>query len=309
MNDLEKNFISAVVYVHNHEDVILNYLTSIVTCLKQHFENSELIVVNDDSSDQTVNIIKEFKQATSDISISIIHLSNFHGVEEAMIAGSDLAIGDFVFEFDKCHIPLNETIIMDAYYKCLQGNDVVFVSSNKKGPMLASAFYRIFNNNVNQYKIYSDIFKVVSRRGINRINSLYKKIPYRKAVYANCGLHTALLTFNADTSLHTYSKDVLNSNIKVGITSLMLFTNVAFKVAAIITFFMMMVSLSTIVYVIYDIVQFGVIGSGWASLMAFMAFSFFAVFLLITIILKYLSIMLDLNFKNRKYLIESIEKL
>ena len=37
-----------------------------------------------------------------DTTITILNMSFFHGVEAAMNAGVDLAIGDFVFEFDSC---------------------------------------------------------------------------------------------------------------------------------------------------------------------------------------------------------------
>lgn len=36
----------------------------------------------------------------------------------------------------------------------------------------------------------TESFRVLSRRVINRIDSMNKTIPYRKVVYANCGLKT-----------------------------------------------------------------------------------------------------------------------
>lgn len=43
--------------------------------------------------------------------------------------------------------------------------------------------------------------------------------------------------------------------------------------------------------------------------MGFMALGFFGVFMLLTIILKYLSVILGLIFKHQRYLIADIEKL
>jgi dolichol-phosphate mannosyltransferase len=47
---------------------------------------------------------------------------------------------------------------------------------------------------------------------------------------------------------------------------------------------------------------------GWISTMGFLALGFFGVFALLTIILKYLSVVLNLIFKQQRYLIADIEK-
>lgn len=44
-------------------------------------------------------------------------------------------------------------------------------------------------------------------------------------------------------------------------------------------------------------------------MMLFIAVSFLGIFLLLAIIMKYLSIIIELVFKENKYMIESIEKL
>jgi dolichol-phosphate mannosyltransferase len=48
---------------------------------------------------------------------------------------------------------------------------------------------------------------------------------------------------------------------------------------------------------------------GWASIICFLSFGFFGVFVLLTIILKYLSVIVNLIFRRQKYLVESIEKI
>ena len=43
--------------------------------------------------------------------------------------------------------------------------------------------------------------------------------------------------------------------------------------------------------------------------MLFLSVVFFSVFAILAVIIKYLSILVDLTFKKQKYMIESIEKL
>ena len=57
----EKNFISAVVYIHNHKNYIFEFLCNVYETLKNNFENFEVICVNDGS---TEDIASEIKRAS-----------------------------------------------------------------------------------------------------------------------------------------------------------------------------------------------------------------------------------------------------
>ena len=47
MDNREKNFISAIVYVHNNEPELANFILEINTVLNNNFKNYELIFVNE----------------------------------------------------------------------------------------------------------------------------------------------------------------------------------------------------------------------------------------------------------------------
>lgn len=53
MANKEKNFVSAVVYVHNAEKRIEIFLKTIIKILEDNFEHSEIICVNDASEDES----------------------------------------------------------------------------------------------------------------------------------------------------------------------------------------------------------------------------------------------------------------
>lgn len=95
-NNREKNFASAVVYVHNAEERIEEFLRMIVQVMEDNFEHSEIICVNDASEDASVSVIKKVSQDVTVTSVSVINMSYFHGLELAMNAGVDMSIGDFV---------------------------------------------------------------------------------------------------------------------------------------------------------------------------------------------------------------------
>ncbi len=58
----EKNFISAVVYVHNNEKEIGNFLEKLNSKLSENFEKYEIICVNDKSTDDSVEEIKRISR-------------------------------------------------------------------------------------------------------------------------------------------------------------------------------------------------------------------------------------------------------
>ena len=54
----EKNFISAVIYVHNVEEYVADFLRTVMEVLEEHFEHSEIICVNDHSEDNSAAVIR-----------------------------------------------------------------------------------------------------------------------------------------------------------------------------------------------------------------------------------------------------------
>ena len=103
MANKEKNFASAVIYVHNAENRIETFLKTIIEVMEENFEHSEIICVNDSSDDNSLSLIKKTSECALTTSISVVNMSYFHGLELSMNAGLDMAIGDFVFEFDNTY--------------------------------------------------------------------------------------------------------------------------------------------------------------------------------------------------------------
>ena len=176
----EKNFISAVVYVHNDESHITDFLTMLENVLKENFEHSEIICVNDHSSDGSHKKIKEFCKTNTPVSITVLNMSYFHGIELSMNAGMDLSIGDFVFEFDTVDVDYDSSEIMNLYRKTQEGFDIVSLSPKNGGGLCSRFFYKLFND-FSDYpqKLSTETARILSRRTINRISSMSKTIPYR----------------------------------------------------------------------------------------------------------------------------------
>lgn len=301
---------SAVIYVHNDEKNIAFFLQTIMNVLEDGFEHSEIICVNDYSQDNSVEIVRSISNEAKNTTVTVLNMSYFHGVEVAMNAGMDLAIGDFVLEFDSCVPDFEPQEVMKVYKKALEGFDIVSASPDKKQRFTSNMFYNVFNRFTDfSYKLYSERFRVLSRRVINRISSMNKSVPYRKAVYANCGLKTMNLRYPVVGSYSDKEdKTERKYRTELAVDSMILFTEVGYRFSVTMTVIMMLVAIFVAVYsaVIY---VFSTPVAGWTTTIFFMSFAFFGLFGILTIIIKYLQILVDLVFKRKKYSFESIEKI
>lgn len=302
----EKNFISAVVYVNNCAETIHDFLKNLEAVLEKNFNHFEIICVNDASTDNSVQVIKKLADHTSS-NITLINMSFYQGKELAMNAGIDLAIGDFIYEFDIPYMDYNLDIILETYKQSLKGFDIVNVCPNKSKYLSSKLFYFIFNRFSNsQYKIKTDTFRILSRRAINRINSINKNVPFRKAIYANCGLKLSNINYNQTNSAKGHSNK--SDRKKTASEALVLFTDIGYKFSFFLALIMMLTTVAVGVYTIVIFASSTPI-DGWTTTMLFLSFGFFGIFALFAIVLKYLSIIINLIFKNKQYLIESIDKL
>jgi len=130
-------------------------------------------------------------------------------------------------------------------------------------------------------------------------------IPYRKAMYSSCGLKTYYIEYKPNGSGGSHMQRLKNPH-DTALTSLILFTNVAYKVSLAFTITMMLVTFGTIGYVI-TIYLMGIPIAGYTTMMILISGAFFALFAILAVVIKYLSVILGLVFHRQKYVIEGIE--
>lgn len=307
---LEKNFVSAVVYVHDDEKQISSFMKTLYDQLSSHFEKFEIIMVNDASTDGSEKEIRKFAAGLESSVVSILKMSYFQGTEMSMNAGKRLSIGDYVFEFDTMTMDYTPELIFAVYQKALTGFDIVSARARKKGKWTSRIFYGIFNRfSKVQYKIGPESFRVLSRRGINRIDASCTTILYRKAVYANCGLCCAALSYevvcSTDRELTKHQKKYRE---ELAIETLILHTDMAYRISMGLTALMMAVTLFVLIYTIV-IFAVGDPVTGWTTTMLVLSFGFFGMFAILSVVIRYLAIILDLSFKRRQIVYEGIEKI
>lgn len=312
MENKEKNFVSAVIYVHNAADRIDSFLSAIIHTLEDNFEHSEIICVNDFSNDNSAEVIKKASNKAVSTNVSILNMSYFHGLETAMNAGRDLAIGDFVFEFDHSVMDFDVSEVMNIYFKSLkEGYDIVSASPDRKARFSSRLFYNVFNRLTDlSYDVEEENFRVLSRRVINRIDSVNKTIYYRKVAYAVSGLKSTIVKYTpiGNASAEREDKHEKRFRRELAINSLILFTNIGYKFSFSMTILMVMLSAFMSIYTLIVYITMKPV-AGWTTTILFLSVAFFGLFGILTIVIKYLQLLVDLVAKKKHYSFESIVKL
>ncbi len=305
----EKNFVSAVVYVHNAGSRIGEFLGELIGTLEGNFEHSEVICVNDCSDDGSVEEIREASRSAVHTGVSILNMSYFHGLELAMNAGRDLAIGDLVFEFDDISPGYGTDEIMGVYRRALEGYDVVSAVPDGGQRFSSRMFYKIFDRFTDlSYQMRTESFRILSRRVINRIGSMNRAVPYRKAVYANCGLRTDQVVYQAGERSRKLDRTERRYRGRLAVDALIMFTDLGYRFSIAMTLFMMLVAALMVVYSVVIYLTRSPV-AGWTTTILFLSVAFFGLFGTLTVIIKYLQLLLELTFKRKQYSFESIEKL
>lgn len=300
-NNKEHNFVSAVVYTQNDGLQTINFLQQIYAVLDEHFLQYEIVVVNADGAQNSNVGLKDWARGM-DKPLTVVNMSLHQPHEQCMNAGLDITIGDYVYEFDSVDMPYEPELIWQAYVTAMQGNDVVSVCPQRVSGS-SKLFYSLFNNNSNAaYKLRTDAFRLVSRRAINRAHAMNENLPYRKATYAACGLKMAELEFAGKQAAKT------SNRLDLAMDSLILYTNFGYKFSLGLALLMLFGTIAMLFYTAFIYIV-GTPVNGWTTTMLALTAGLTGLFAIMTIMLKYMTLILKLIFQKQSYLIEGIEKL
>lgn len=305
-SEKEKNFVSAVVYIHNNEAVLESFLNDVYSSLDKLVQEFEIICVDDASTDRSKEIVRTFA-ASKKHSISLVHMGFLQGTELSLTAGEDLAIGDFVYEFEQPLKVWPDDMMEQVYRKMQEGYDIVSACPLGKSKLSSKLFYSIFNRYSNlSAEIGPESFRLLSRRAINRVAAMTNAQIYKKAANVNSGLRQASISF--PTEMGSGNRDKTGKERRsIAMNSLILFTDIGYKIAFVMAIIMLVFAAAVGIYTVV-IYATGHPVEGWTPIMVFLAIGFFVLFIILTFVIKYLSLILHLNFRRQRYVIQDVEK-
>ncbi len=194
--------LSIVIPVHNEADVIPTLLNRLARVCRQLGTATELVFVDDGSSDNSVALLLKARRRYPDI--RLLQLSRNFGKEAAVTAGLNHARGDAVVLID-ADLQDPPELIPDMVNEWRKGADVVLMKRRCRTgeswvkQVTASVFYRLINR-ISDAPIPVDTgdFRLMSRRTVDALNRLPERNRYLKGMFAWVGMPTVTLEFDRD---------------------------------------------------------------------------------------------------------------
>jgi glycosyltransferase involved in cell wall biosynthesis len=269
--------ISLIIPVFNEQDSIKIFLDSVNQIFKKNFSfRLELLFVNDGSTDNTLENLREAQN--SDNRITIIDLSRNFGKEAALSAGLEIATGDCIIPMD---VDLQDPpeLIPEMIKRWKEGYEVVLARRNDRSSdslakrLSSSLFYKAYNK-IAKTKLPENVgdFRLMDRAVVNAINKLSESQRFMKGLFAWIGFRTTFVDYtrpirNAGKSKFSGWK-LWNLAIE-GITS---FSIEPLRVWTYFGFFISFLSLLFAIFIVIKTVLFGIDTPGYASLAVLIIF-------------------------------------
>lgn len=179
--------ISIVFSFYNEQEAIPALIQTIRAVMLKEPENYELIFVNDDSKDNSVQAILQQAKIPKE-EIIVVNMSRRFGVEESFMAGLEVAGGDAVILMYTDMQDPPETI-HEMLVQWRQGADVVHTIRRQRigehpAKTIAAHFAYKWITQISDIKIPRDAgdFKLLSRRVVNHVRKFNETEPYLRGL-------------------------------------------------------------------------------------------------------------------------------
>src|SRR6267378_1401349 len=287
----EQRFISFVVSVGNEEKTAGAFLPELIGVAEGMFESWEVIVVLHGSPDGTERAIRETAKASP--GVILIALAWQHDEELAMLAGTDFAIGDLIYEIESTYRDWPVEILATLYEKCLAGNDIVSAVPDRPLSLGSKVFYYLLRKvSYLNLELTTEELRLVSRRSLNAVLSAKETTRYRKALYRSSGFQCATVTYKPLHEKRKRPQDTLLKRIGTAFDVLISFSSFGYNIGILFSVLFLILSIGIGIFAVEWYLVRKEIASGWTTLSLFLSFGFSGIFLVLGLLGKYLSIAL-----------------
>ena len=300
MKNLEQNYISVVLVVNDKDYDTINKVQNISNILKDNFKGSEIVIVDNAIKNLELNTLSE-----KNIKYTLIKLPIKHRTQQALNAGTAMAIGDYIVEIEDISIEIDYSKIINLYKKSQEGYDFVFLVP-KKSRFTSKIFYKSLNKyfkNVFTEDISSSVMTLSSRRGQNKVSEVGKRVINRHVAYILSLLKSSSIVANIDYK----NKRAFSENTMLMFDTLIYYTDAVMLITQRIAFLFLFLFGVGVVYSFILRIFFNTI-EGWASLFVVLSLGFFGIFSILSIIVRYLHHILQNSLNSKDYIYRSIDK-
>lgn len=272
--------ISIVIPCYNEEES-LGFLYEEISRVKKEFKKKkvglEIILVDDGSSDGTLNIIRNLSKKDKDV--RYISLSRNFGKEAAMYAGLEHSLGDYVTVMD-ADLQDPPMMLLDMFDIVKNDNyDSVGVRRTTRDgePVIRSFFARMFYKFINKLSKVEMVdgardFRLMSRQMVNSILSMKEYNRYSKGLFSFVGYKTKWIEYKNVERISGVSKWSFWKLSSYAMDGIIAFSTTPLMISTIIGVIFCLISFIAIIVIIVKTLIWKDPTSGWPSMVCIMFF-------------------------------------
>ncbi len=271
--------------------------------------DSEIIVVNDDSKDQTLPILENL--AKNDKSLKVISFSRNFGHQAAVTAGLQYVTGDAIVIID-ADMQDPPELVKEMLELWEQGNEVIYGKRKvRKGEsafklLTAKMFYQTLNA-LSDVEIPKDTgdFRLVDRKVVDTINQLPEHNKFLRGLFSWVGYKQIPFEYERQERFAGTTKYPLKKMLKLASDGIISFSTKPLKLVGTLGILSVLISFILLVYAIISyIFKLNDLSAGWTSIMV--AITFFAGIQLLSIwvIAEYIGRIYDESKRRPQYIID-----
>jgi glycosyltransferase involved in cell wall biosynthesis len=226
---------SFVLPVYNEEETLHELYARLVQVISTLDGNSEVLFVDDGSSDDTYRIVSEFQQR--DPRVRPIRLSRNFGHQIAISAGIDQAQGDAVIIMD-ADLQDPPELVPTMLSRWREGYEIVYATrEHRQGDslpkrFLAAAFYRVLRRwSDTDLPVDVGDFRVIDRKAADVFRSLPERSRYVRAMFSWIGFRQIGVPFVREERFAGIPKYSLRMSIKLAVDGLISFSTAPLRFA------------------------------------------------------------------------------
>jgi len=267
---------SIVAPVCNEEETIKEFYKRLTSIMDSLHDNYEIILVNDGSTDKSLEIMKELQ--SQDKRIKIINFSRNFGHQIAITAGTDYSSGDAVIIIDS-DLQDPPEVIPRFIEKWEEGIEIVYgVRESAEGisifkKLTSKIFYRTLQKIID-IKIPLDTgdFRLIDRKVVNSLKEIRERSRFVRGLTSWVGFKQEGILFKREKRFAGHTKYSLRKMLKLAIDATFSFSNFPLKIAGYFGFIIAGLSFLYLIYVIILKLFTNTLIQGWTSLIAAILF-------------------------------------
>ena len=273
----KKQLVSIIVPCFNEEEALPFFHAEASKVLKELDENYELILVNDGSSDKTLEVMKDI--AKKDKNIFYLSFSRNFGKESAMYAGICNASGDYVgfIDADLQHPPVLIKEMLAALktgkYDCAACRRVDRTGDSKIRTWFARKFYKIINM-ISDARMVDGAgdYRLMTREMADAIISMSEYNRFSKGIFSWVGFNTFWIDYENVDRVAGKTSWSFWGLVKYAIDGIVNFSNAPLDIAS---FVGLLTTMFAFIYLVFIVIKYAFFGDpvqGWATLVCVILF-------------------------------------